>query len=411
MGALQRVVEQIGRELSLADFHAMLRRAAQDLGSTEYGAMRVTCSDEALAEARESFRKEIVSHLLPDYKTGDRGAFVTDTLGGRWEAGALAVARNNFFGPGRRNPLLLIEVASHVGREGPLQYGRRLRYGKPVPVCGAMSMTLGEGGPDWTGAIRNDIGERRMADLRAVAEPWRMTAAAIAQSVVQAEAAMAEILAAPVDAPCQYLIATEMTVNQQGPDACVPTGLFHVTCDGAALYHPLTQSLRSTPSKYRFSEDNRRLLVSAAADAAAPPPKRDEAAAERRRRILADWSAKVTTRERLSADALKQVDRVRENWRKVHSNEHAYRAYSRPMLRLLVDGLLNAVPFGSLASLAAHGVIDLQKAARLRALLELGPADPEARGAADQVRRIVAVLPHARAQEVLEMLLAEHGQS
>lgn len=401
MGAIEAVVEKLGRELPLSDFHGMLRRLAQSLGSTEFGAMRVTCSDEALTEARESFRKEIVAYLLPDYKSGERAAFVTDTLGGHWEAGSLAVARTNFFGPARRNPLLLIEVSSHVGREGGA-YGVRARYGKKVPVCGAMAMTLAEGGDDWTVAIRHAIGERRMADLRAFDGQWRMAAAAAAQSVVQGEAAMTEILTAPIDMACQYLVATQVTVNQAGPDVCVPTGLFYVTSDGKALSHPASHSLRSTPAKYRFAEESGKLRIDVAPDEKVAP--KGDGAAERRRRILEEWGHRVTTRERLAAN----VDRVRASWTKVKSNEHAYRAYSRPLLRMLFDGLLNALPYGGLAALAANGIVDMQKAAHLKELLERGPGDPSARHASEEMRRIVAALPHAQAQDVLEMLLAEH---
>src|SRR5689334_12211543 len=146
--ALRDYAGEIGKESSLGLVHGSVLRAAHSIRPVvESGAMLAACSDEFNGEVRAAFALDVARMLTAPNIPGTRRVFSVSNLGGRIEPGAVALANLHFTADSAKEgeKLLLIEIASHVGRrETPngSVWGELDRFGTVSPCCGALQMLL-----------------------------------------------------------------------------------------------------------------------------------------------------------------------------------------------------------------------------------------------------------------------------
>ena len=132
--------------------HGAVLRAAHAVGPVvESGAVLATCSDEFNGEIRSAFDRNVARALSAPNVPGGRRIFSVSNLGGRIEPGAIALADLHFTALSRERgaKLLLLEIASHVGRRHQARNGRTSVLMRPPariaacrPAGGATSPNL-----------------------------------------------------------------------------------------------------------------------------------------------------------------------------------------------------------------------------------------------------------------------------
>ncbi len=440
---LQRL---IGVEESLGYLHRALERAIHSIRPVEeYGASLISCSDEQMGEFRVGFERDLAGSISSPLGGGFRFTFSTTNIGGRVESGAVPIADDHFSVRSRAvgAKLHVLEVAAHVGRrqgaDGVL-YGEHGRLGRPSPCCGALAAAVGDLGgneartPSWLEELRGTLGERRLAGLREGDPGWRPVSAAISHSVLQAERLVGEILGYDPVAPTHYLIVPLVVINQEGPNGVVLTGIHHLYCAQERAWFVHGAALCTTPGSHRFREEADRLRVDCAleldregeARGSEPPEPEvasEEAAIERPPaepavpvpELPPDQVAEIVETVSSSLDE-NQREELRARTRELRENLHHSRrgtfharVFARPILRALSQSLTVIAPELGLAALLFQGGRSIHRAHRVHKLLESGPSSEEARRVLREIEAEVQHLPHAEAEQVLDVLLAEKG--
>jgi hypothetical protein len=406
---LRELERRVGHEESLSSFHSALLRAARGIAPVvESGTLLAACSDEFNGEIRSAFDRDVARMLSAPDVPGARRVFAVANLGGRIEPGAIALANLHFTARSARagQKLLLIEIASHVGRrdapEGPV-WGELDRFGTSSPCCGALRLLLDVPRDasavrfPWFDQLTAFFGPERLARLRADPGPHRMVRAAVVHAVLQSETAIVDLLREPPATPTQVLLVALVVVNRKGPDDCIPVGVHHLSFREGQGEIQHGHSLRSSPEALEV-DDSRRLLALRSAFDEAPPaevPARAHAARE-----LAAHARR--------ADVQHLVGRNRQQLAALRAHPQRMHVYARPVLRAFLQGLSVLAPELGLAALALEGARDAFRAAQLERLLARGPSSAEARRILHDLEPTLQQLGHREAREVLEILLSQH---
>ncbi len=412
--ALRDFAASIGREEPLYVVHAAVLRVAHSIRPVvESGAMLAACSDEFNGEIRATFEHEVARMLTAPGMPGSRRVFSVSNLGGRIEPGAIALANLHFTALSQASgeKLLLIEIASHVGRRDTAQgtkWGELDRFGTPSPCCGALQLLLDiPAGSDavrfpWYDQLTAFFGPERLGALRADSTSHRMLRAAIVHAVLQTESAIVDLLREPPSTPTHVLLVPLVVVNRRGTDNAIPVGLHHLRFENGQADIIFGTSLRSTPASIAIdaSQSNLRLSSPYAEVAAKPPP----LPPRKPPRNLPLVQIKAN-----SPQVRAHVDSGRRQLRALQAHPSALRVYARPLLRALLQGLSIVAPEVALAAFALEGGRDFFHAAHVKHLLERGPSTEEARKLLHDLEPTLQQLGHREAREVLETLLArEH---
>lgn len=418
--AMHEFERLIGFETALDHFHGALRRAAQSIQPVRgYGMLQVTCSDEFQGEIRASFDRNVARPLMSGAIDGNRHTFALANMGGRLEAGALALAQNHFQSNDPRAParLLLVEITAHVGvrqTSAGKQWGYVDRFGTTSECCGALSTLIAN--PTTTAAVRHPwfdqlsrfFGPERLSALRADESPTRMLTAAIIHAVLQAESAVTDLLREPPATATHVLIAPLVVINQHGLEQTIPVGMHHLSADGREIALVHGRSLRSTPAALRIGTDAGRVHVTS-----------DEGleSARERRAIVAHPHFTEQLRVLSTADdehgrekarrVQHTLERTEAHVERMKKHPQAWRAYARPMLRGLIQGLSVVAPEVGVAALLFEFGRDAAHAQHLKRLLERGPSSEEARKVLHDLEAEIQQLGHREAQDVLEILMQE----
>ncbi len=410
--AVRDFAAQLGREETLPVVHGAILRAAQSVRPVvESGAMLAACSDEFNGELRAAFAVDVARMLTAPNVPGTRRVFSISNLGGRIEPGAVALANLHFtaLSAGAGEKLLLIEIASHVGRreaETGSHWGELDRFGTPSPCCGALQLLLDN--PASAGAVRFPwfdqltafFGPERLSVLRADKSPFRMLRAAIVHAVLQAESAIVDLLREPPMTGTHVLLASLVVVNRRGTDNAIPVGLHHLRFEAGEVHFEYGLSLRSTPGSLEVDASQSNLRVSSPfVDAASAPPARMPAVPSVP--ALQHMQARSEPVQLKVAQARKQLHVLR-------GHPQTLRLYARPLLRGFVQGLSIVAPEVALAAFALEAGHEFFHASHMKALLESGPTTEAARKVLHDLEPSLQQLGHNEAREVLETLLAPH---
>ncbi len=410
--ALRELAALLGREQSLHSLHASVLRAAGAYRPVvESGAVLAACSDEFNGELRSAFDHDVARLLSAPDIPGTRRVFALSNLGGRIEPGAIALANLHFTARSAREgeKLLLIEIASHVGRRetsSGTRWGELDRFGTVSPCCGALRLLLDA--PESAAAVRFPwfdqlnafFGPGRLAALRADESPYALLRTAIVHAVLQAETAIVDLLREPPTTPTQVLLVALVVVNRRGTDNAILVGLHPLHFTGGEAELGQGMALRSTPAALEIDASQSRLRVlspfgeEAAAAPGAPLARTPVPAGARERSRRPDVRAHVARHRR-------QLARLRHQ-------RHSLDVYARAALRAFLQGLSVVAPEVGLAALAFESGREILRAAEFARLLERGPSSEAARKALHDFEPTLQQLGHRDAREVLEVLLAEH---
>jgi hypothetical protein len=428
---MRELAALVGREEPLGTVHGAILRAVRTIRPViESGAMLAACSDEFNGEIREAFDREVARALSAPGVPGKRRVFSVSNLGGRIEPGAIALANQHFTAQSQvqGSKLLLIEIASHVGRRETPQgtvWGELDRFGNPSPCCGALQLLL-DGPPSasvvrfpWFDQLTAFFGEARLDALRQDTSPWRMVRTAIVHSVLQAETALVDLLREPPSTPTHVFLIPLLVVNRRGVDNAILLGQHHLLFEGTAQIVQGT-SLRSTPSALAIDASRANLRVSSPFEEEEPQPAAHPMApihgaghapghghhAEHHELHPATKALHSLAR---SQEVRALVEENRAHLRGFADKPHGIRTYARPLLRSFVQGLSLIAPEVGLAAFVIGSGQAAIKTAHLKKLHERGPSTEEARTALKSVEPTLQQLSHREAREVLEYLLADHS--
>lgn len=408
--ALRELATRLGREESLGALHAAVLRAAHALKPVvESGSILAACSDEFNGELRAAFERDVARQLSSPGIPGTRRVFSVSNMGGRIEPGAIALADLHFSARSSRagEKLLLIEIASHVGRRdlegGGTRWGELDRFGTPSPCCGALRLLLDV--PASSGAVRFPwfdqltafFGRGRLAALRSDTGPHAMLRAAVVHAVLQSETAIVDLLREPPSTPTQVLLVALVAVNRRGMDNAIPVGLHHlrfanreaVTLEGAAL--------RSTPEGLAIDDSRPNVVVSSPfpADEASPPgAHRPPVAAATRAHAHSPAVREVVLRHRRQLELFAGEDRTR-------------RVYARAALRAFLQALSVAAPEVALAALALENGREIFHGSEAARLARPGLARAEALKLLHDLEPSLQQLGYLEAGELLAFLMSE----
>ncbi|HNW94349.1 MAG TPA: hypothetical protein PKM88_15700, partial [bacterium] len=191
----RRCAALVGCEVPPLRTNMLLAALARQSGATQCGALHVTCTDEAEAEARERFARSGVGLMLPPLAGGRGAVMQICNRGGCYEPGILAVAAEHYAAASR--PLtLVVRVQAHCGviRDGDTRgFGTLSRYGCLSPACGVLQAVLGgDTAAARGGELARSIDQQQLAAVRATDVRWRALCMAVLQARTQLEQATTE---------------------------------------------------------------------------------------------------------------------------------------------------------------------------------------------------------------------------
>jgi hypothetical protein len=414
--ALRRI---IGKEQPLDQFHLALRRAAgQGAEASAYGACLVTCSDELLGLTRSGFDRDVASPLISDAVNSKDRVFTVSNLCGRFEPGAFSLVDDHFTRKNSRGrKLLIIEIASHVGRlkhSATYSYGHVERFGRRSPCCGALTSLLQP--PNDTGTVRHPwfeqlnafFGPVRLAALRENKSSTRMITAAIVHCALQAESAISDIFQHPPAPPTDVLLVAGVAVNQQWANGFLPVAYHHLRADDEVTRIVSGFSLRTTPEALRIDASSARIEVHTGLPM--------EGATRVQRRVPDVEAAplieqRIAALEALPPEHREELDRrletVREQVESIRNDSAVWRSYSRPILRGLFRGLSVINPELGIAAMLVEGGEKMFAAQKIKQIVDRGPSTVEGRRVLHDMEAELQQLNHEDAQQVLDILLAK----
>jgi len=419
---VQELHRHIGTEMPLDQFHLSLRRIASVVsGVAHYGACLVTCSDEKQGILRGSFERDVAIPLISGVANARERVFAVSNLCGRLEPGAFALIDDHFTRlAGRSEKLIIIEIASHVGRirnGATSTYGQVERFGRHSPCCGALTTLLaprpvtGTVRHPWFEQLNAFFGPVRIDALRQLEPSARMIAAAVVHAALQAESAVAEIIQDAPQTPTDVLLVSGVAVNQQWADGFLPVSCHHLHARDGSVDIRSGFSLRTTPEALHIDLAGARVRIDGGhAMETAAQVRRSRpvsvAASEEDSGVEAALAVldglppeQQTALEQRLADVRRQVEAVRHD-------PAAWRSYSRPILRGLFRGLSIVQPEVGIASLIFEGGEHLVARQKLRELLRAGPTSAQGRQVLHDMEAELQQLNHEDAQQVLDLLLA-----
>ena len=401
---LRELGARIGKEESLTTFHSAVLRAAHALRPVvESGAVLAACSDEFNGEIRAAFDRDVARLLTAPDIPGTRRVFAVANLSGRIEPGAIKLADLHFTARSRTagEKLLLVEIASHVGRRetsAGTVWGELDRFGTSSPCCGALRLLLDQHEDaaavrfPWFDQLTAFFGAERLAALRADKSPHQAVRAAIVHAVLQAETAIVDLLREPPMTPTHVLLVSLAVVNRRGPDNCIPVGVHHLRFHEGLAEIEHGGSLRSTPEALVIDTSKALLTVRSPFTDEPPeplPPLRASAVPAGVPGRASDPSVRVL------------VEHGRKQLASLRARRDGLRLYARPLLRGLLQRLSVRSPEVALAALdSAHALS--QEVVRWR---QHPPSRDEIRHVLHDLEPTLQQLGHERAAALLDHLL------
>jgi len=262
----------IGVEHSLEEVCYALKNQIQDIGPTVVGAHQINCSDESERECVELFHRIIAREMLPELKYWSRSSFRTVNLGCRYEVGSVAVAEDHYATTEAKRgfKVLLVKMNSHVsmvdGTDGPI-FGHMPRYDKQSVYCGALHAMLdgvSAGFVDELADVFRTGGIDRLAILRdseRVPKRNRGLFAAAVNARLQADRAMADVMAITSVSPTVYLVVPAITLNRESADTELVVGVGVIDERGGKRTRKFV-GLGDDPGEYALATSLTRLRLS-----------------------------------------------------------------------------------------------------------------------------------------------------
>lgn len=209
----RRCAQAIGREVPLLRTNMLLAALARHNGAGAFGAVQVTCTDEAEADSRDRFTRGGVGMLLPALAGGRGSGMATCNRGGCFEPGTLAIAVEHY---AVHDPLtMVLRVQSHCGVTGPAgmrRFGEFERYGCRSCACGALRAVLEDDGTVPRSAeITRTLDRQYVEAVRKAEARWHLLLMAVLQARTQLEHAMSEIRS--ITRPARYVLFGSVNLN------------------------------------------------------------------------------------------------------------------------------------------------------------------------------------------------------
>ena len=254
----------VGREHRLDEVAHEIKNAVQGLSPAAVGAHHINCSDESERECSEAFHSIVDRNLLPAMRYWSRAAFRTINLGGRYEAGSLAIAEEHFATAKaeRGFKLIIVKNNSHVSIAQDAErtvFGHMDRYDRDSRFCGALHLLLSGatgGALDELGALFRAGKLDRVAilnDERYVEPRLRALYAAIVNARLQAGRIATEAKGHEAHGATLYVILPAVTLNRQDADTELLAGVLTVDTRGKRIARKYF-GLGADPRKYRFKQ-------------------------------------------------------------------------------------------------------------------------------------------------------------
>lgn len=408
-----------GQERSLLEVGRAIASQIRPMRPPVVGALLITCSDETEGECAEAFQQQVVQPLLPQLKFSRRAPFRTANLGGRYEWGAIRLAEAHFAAPVEKSAgkVLVVKINAHVGCEAvapaaglhqpmasPPVFGKRRRYGRELPCCGAIdALMAGSRLPpaeDLREALESE-GRDRLAVLR---DPERVPPAlsplygALASARVQARKVVLDIQDYSPDSPTYYLVLPCVTLNRTERDTEVLCGVYVIDArDG--LREATYRGLGDDPAAYAMRVVNGRLAVA--------DDELGRQRAARDHREIARTAIRTHLASHPGALDDPRLARLRED---VARNQHRHHHHARALLRVALPVLAEVAPVPAALLAFGDGAAGIHHAFRVHRLARTMDGDAEARGILDDLHRRIDSMPGDRAEALVELLARDYRQ-
>ncbi len=274
---IEELLGHLGQEVEAAVLNRAVRAFAEGSGAAAFGALHVSCADEAERACRDGFQAEFCDGLLPPLEQSKPAPFRITNLGARYEPGALAVAEAHFATDEaeRGFKLLLVKISGHVAVDhasSPPSFGRVPRYGRDSTFCGALHALLdGAEGLPFTRDLRAQFGSGgvdRLAilgDAKRVLPEQRALMAALVSVRLQIRAAMDDAAQLEARGETAVVFLGALTLNQHGRESEVLTGVGLVDRRGGGCSRDY-RGLGDDPSTLVAGFDGDRLRVAERAE-------------------------------------------------------------------------------------------------------------------------------------------------
>lgn len=268
---MDRIAQLLGREVDVDTVGRALYADAGEFQASIVGGVLITCSDESERQVRDAFQRNFAEHLLPSLKFGERSFFRLANLGGRYETGAVEIARQHYSpdDAGSGFGLLVVKINSHVCAEHDgdgYRFGWMKRYDTDSVYCGALHAMLdGSDLPFATelaatfragGLDRLEL----LADEARVAPEHRSLFVAVTNSALQARRTVADIEATRPAQPTLFVVVHGVALNKKQKDADIVCGVHRIdwrTDEPTRSYH----GLGDDPSRYRIRSAHAPLTI------------------------------------------------------------------------------------------------------------------------------------------------------
>lgn len=265
---MERFREVIGVATDLDDVSRKLRDAVRRLDAGAVGAHQINCSDESERECVEIFHRRFVRDLLPELSFWERSSFRSVNLGGRYEAGSIAIAEDHYaIEPSADSfKVLVVKLNSHVSvveKDGELIWGQMDRYERESVYCGAMHALMEGADAPFVAELEQTFGPERLANLRdpaKIARNQRELFAALVNANLQAARAVRDVLRVKSHTPTLYFIIPSVTLNRVGDDDEIVVGMHTIDERESGRPHEYV-GLGSDPTRYQLKRGALELRV------------------------------------------------------------------------------------------------------------------------------------------------------
>ena len=404
---MDQLIATIGHEQALTDVCRELKFWAHSSGTSQVGAVYLSCSDESAQESAELFQRSFAQEMLPRLKHGLRAPFRLASPGARYEFGAVQVAEANFACADSSGApkALLVKINSHVSVDrlgSEFRFGRMARYVEESHFCGALEALRTHSRLPFVaelGALFRSEGLDRIAllnDPKVVDLDHAPLLAAVCNARLQARCVTLDIQDFQPRSPTLYQIVHGVTLNRAGPDTELICGVYTIDRTGGNApdrYH----GLGDDPSQYRVSFEHGKLLV--------VDDQVDRPRAARDHRKLALESARSHP-----WPATLEDPRLAELRADVQNNQHHTGPYARAGLFTLITILIELAPLPTALVLLGEGLVAIHHAHRLNQCADIGKQEAAARSVLEDTRSRLDQLSPERARELLERLLPGHAR-
>jgi hypothetical protein len=403
---MDRLDRLTGTEQEQDAMNRALRDFVQQLRAATVGAVHVTCADESVREAGESFQHWFVEALLPELKPWTRSPVRTANLGARYEWGSVRWAEQYFATPASADSfkLLVVKINSHVSlieSAGEITYGRMDRYGNPGLFCEGLHMLLDDRarGPaaDELREVFSSEGKDRLAVLRdpqQVEPAQRGLMAAVVNARLQARQAIVDIQDYRPRTPTIFAVLPCVTIDRTQRNTELMVGMYWADFRDGTL--PVQyRGLGDDPSRYRVQYRHGLLCVE---DDQLRQPRE---ARNHRQEILRQWQQR-RDRETVDSAPMKEISHG------VARMEHHNAQFARETLKTLLWSLADVAPVPAAVLLFAKGAASIHHLYRVQRLAQGINDHHTAKAIIGEVAATVDAMTADQARGTIDALMEQH---